>query len=117
MFLRSDTVKLNIGGVEIGGGSSISVQSMTNTDTRDASNTVKQILELEECGCDIVRVAVPDLQAANAVSEIKKKIHIPLVADIHFDYRLAIESVAMSVDNTPCTNLCIGVDHGKVHHY
>lgn len=98
MFLRSDTVKLNIGGVEIGGGSSISVQSMTNTDTRDASNTVKQILELEECGCDIVRVAVPDLQAANAVSEIKKKIHIPLVADIHFDYRLALECIRNGAD-------------------
>ena len=71
------------GNIVIGGGNPVSIQSMTNTDTRDASNTVKQILELEECGCDIVRVAVPDLQAANAVSEIKKKIHIPLVADIN----------------------------------
>lgn len=98
MYLRNDTVQLNIGGVKMGGGSQISVQSMTNTDTRDAQNTIKQIKKLEEAGCDIVRVAVPDMQAAEAVASIKKGISIPLVADIHFDYRLAIECIRNGVD-------------------
>ena len=73
MFLRNDTVKLNIGGVEIGGGSRISVQSMTNTDTRDAKSTIDQIKRLEEVGCDIVRVAVPDMQAAESILTIKSQ--------------------------------------------
>ena len=98
MYLRNDTVQLNIGGVKMGGGSQISVQSMTNTDTRDAKSTIEQINRLEEAGCDIVRVAVPDMQAAEAISFIKKGIKIPLVADIHFDYRLAIECIQNGVD-------------------
>ena len=89
-YRRSETRKINIGSVPMGGGSPISVQSMTNTDTRDIEATVRQILRLEEAGCDIVRVAVPDAEAASAVRAIKKAIHIPLVADIHFDYRLAL---------------------------
>ena len=98
MFLRNDTVKLNVGGVELGGGSKISVQSMTNTDTRDALSTIEQIKRLEEVGCDIVRVAVPDMQAAESILKIKRNINIPLVADIHFDYKLALECIKNGVD-------------------
>lgn len=74
------------------------VQSMCDTDTRDVKATVKQILELEKAGCEIVRVAVPDMAAAEAIGKIKKKIHIPLVADIHFDYKLALECVEQGID-------------------
>ena len=98
MYLRDETVQINIGGVKMGGNSQISVQSMTNTDTRDAQSTIKQIKRLEDAGCDIVRIAVPDMQAAEAVSSIKKSIKIPLVADIHFDYRLAIECIRNGAD-------------------
>lgn len=95
---RKITRTVDVGGVKIGGGHSISIQSMCNTDTRDAAATVKQILSLEEAGCDIIRVAVPDAEAAEAVGKIKKMIHIPLVADIHFDYRLALECIKNGVD-------------------
>lgn len=95
---RKITRTVDVGGVKIGGGNSISIQSMCNTDTRDADATVKQILSLEEAGCEIIRVAVPDAEAAEAVGEIKKMIHIPLVADIHFDYRLALECIKNGVD-------------------
>ena len=88
-----ETRKIKVGNIYIGGDSLISVQSMTNTDTRDVEATVKQILKLEEAGCDIVRCAVPDMIAAEAIKDIVKKIHIPLVADIHFDYRLALKSI------------------------
>lgn len=98
MFKRSETRPVSAGGVAIGGGAPVTVQSMTNTDTRDAGATVKQILALEKAGCDIVRVAVPDAAAAEAVREIKRKIHIPLVCDIHFDYRLAIACVDAGAD-------------------
>lgn len=97
-YRRNETRKINIGSVQMGGGSPISVQSMTNTDTRDIEATVRQILRLEEAGCDIVRVAVPDAEAASAVRAIKKAIHIPLVADIHFDYRLALTCLENGVD-------------------
>ena len=93
MFTRRETNVLNIGGVLIGGGNEIAVQSMTNTDTRDVRATVKQIRRLEEAGCHIVRVAVPDMEAAEAIEAIIKEIHIPLVADIHFDYRLALQAI------------------------
>lgn len=89
---------VNIGGVKIGGDNPIAIQSMCNTDTRDVKSTVKQILELEDAGCEIIRVAVPDMEAANAVSEIRKAIHIPLVVDIHFDYRLALECIKNGAD-------------------
>ena len=88
-----ETKKIRVGNIYIGGDSSVAVQSMTNTDTRDVEATVNQILELEKVGCDIVRCAVPDMIAAQAIKEIVKRIHIPLVADIHFDYRLALKSI------------------------
>lgn len=89
---------VNIGGVEIGGENLIAIQSMCNTDTRDVQSTVNQIIELENAGCEIIRVAVPDMEAAQAVANIKKQIHIPLVVDIHFDYRLAIECMKSGAD-------------------
>ncbi|MCR4718231.1 MAG: flavodoxin-dependent (E)-4-hydroxy-3-methylbut-2-enyl-diphosphate synthase [Firmicutes bacterium] len=89
---------VNAGGVKIGGENPVSVQSMTNTDTRDIKKTVEQINALASAGCEIVRVAVPDMQAAEAVREIKKKINIPLVCDIHFDYRLALECIKGGAD-------------------
>ena len=98
MFIRENTKAINVGGVKIGGGSKISVQSMTNKDTRNVAATVAQIKALEEAGCDIVRVAVLDMDAAEAIGEIVKKIHIPLVADIHFDYRLAIKCIESGAD-------------------
>lgn len=89
---------VNIGGVKIGGNYPVAVQSMCNTDTRDVKSTVSQILKLEKAGCEIIRVAVPDTEAAEAVGEIKKNIHIPLVADIHFDYRLALKCMENGID-------------------
>ena len=84
------TKKVYIGNVEVGGGSSVKIQSMNNTDTRDAKATLAQINELAECGCDITRVAIPDMAAAESLKEITSKSPIPVVADIHFDYRLAL---------------------------
>lgn len=90
--------QISIGDVKIGGGAPVSVQSMTITDTRDVDSTVSQIKRLEEKGCDIVRVAVPDMKAARALGAIRKSITIPLVSDIHFDYTLALESIKQGVD-------------------
>lgn len=90
---RKTTRKVKVGDINIGGDSSIKVQSMTNTDTRDIGATVAQILRLQEAGCDIVRCAVPDQKASDAIGQIVKEIGIPLVADIHFDYRLALSSI------------------------
>lgn len=90
---RRDTRKIKVGNIYIGGDSKIAVQSMTNTDTRDIEATVNQILRLEKAGCDIVRCAVPDMEAAEAIKEIVKRVNIPVVADIHFDYRLAIKAM------------------------
>jgi (E)-4-hydroxy-3-methylbut-2-enyl-diphosphate synthase len=90
--------QITLGGVKIGGGAPISVQSMTNTDTRDSSATVSQIKRLEEAGCEIVRVGVPDEAAAHAIANIKPQIAIPLIADIHFDYRLALVSLKSGAD-------------------
>ena len=84
------TKKVLIGNVEVGGGSSVKIQSMNNTDTRDAKATLAQIKELADCGCDITRVAIPDMEAAGALKEITSNSPIPVVADIHFDYRLAL---------------------------
>ena len=92
------TKQINIGGVPVGGGAPIPIQSMCNTRTDDVAATVAQIHRLEAAGCDIIRVAVPDQAAARAVGAIKEQIHIPLVVDIHFDYRLALESVAAGCD-------------------
>lgn len=96
-MIRKETKKIKVGDVYIGGESKIAIQSMTNTDTRDAKATINQILRLEEAGCGIVRCAVPDMEAAEAIKEIVKGIHIPLVADIHFDYRLALKAIENGV--------------------
>ena len=95
---RKNTRVVNIGGVLIGGNNPIAIQSMTNTKTEDVSATVNQILRLEEAGCGIIRCAVPTMEAAEAIGEIKKRVHIPVVADIHFDYRLAIAAMENGVD-------------------
>jgi (E)-4-hydroxy-3-methylbut-2-enyl-diphosphate synthase len=94
---RAKTRKIQVGNICMGGDSPISVQSMTNTDTRDVEATVSQILRLEEAGCDIIRCAVPDMEAGEALAKIIPQIHIPLVADIHFDYRLALKSIENGV--------------------
>jgi (E)-4-hydroxy-3-methylbut-2-enyl-diphosphate synthase len=98
MNKRRVTRAVNVGGVKVGGGADITVQSMTKTDTRDVAATVRQIHELEEAGCEIIRCAVPDMAAAKAMGEIKKQIHIPLIADIHFHYQLALECAQGGVD-------------------
>ena len=95
---REHTKEIHIGDRCIGGGNPILIQSMANTKTEDVAATVAQILELEKAGCDIIRVAVPTMEAAKAIAEIKKQIHIPLVADIHFDYRLAIAAMENGAD-------------------
>ncbi|MBR4755187.1 MAG: flavodoxin-dependent (E)-4-hydroxy-3-methylbut-2-enyl-diphosphate synthase [Lachnospiraceae bacterium] len=95
---RDNTKKVNIGGKVIGGGSPVAIQSMTNTKTEDVAATVAQIKALSKAGCDIIRCAVPTREAAAALSEIKKQIDIPLVADIHFDYKLAIAAMENGAD-------------------
>jgi (E)-4-hydroxy-3-methylbut-2-enyl-diphosphate synthase len=95
---RRKSIPIQIGNITVGGDAPIVVQSMTNTDTRDVFSTINQIRELEECDCEIIRVAVPDMQAAEAVKEIKNGISIPLIADIHFDYRLALAALKAGVD-------------------
>lgn len=95
---RENTKVVQIGDRKIGGGNPILIQSMTNTKTQDVAATVAQILELERAGCEIIRCTVPDMEAAQALSEIKKQIHIPLVADIHFDYKMAIAAMENGAD-------------------
>ena len=95
---RNLTKEVAIGNVKIGGENPVAIQSMTNTPTENADATVEQILRLEAAGCEIIRCAVPTMEAAEALREIKKRIHIPLVADIHFDYRLAIASIENGAD-------------------
>ncbi len=95
---RERTKVIQIGDRKIGGGNPILIQSMTNTKTEDVQATVAQILELERAGCEIIRCTVPTLEAARAISEIKKQIHIPLVADIHFDYKMAIAAMENGAD-------------------
>lgn len=98
MYKRSDTRKINIGGVTIGGGSPIAIQSMTNTETSDVEATVAQILALERAGCEIIRCTANTAEAAEAIDKIKERIHIPLVADIHFDYRMALIAMEHGAD-------------------
>lgn len=98
MMKRRISRPINIGNIAIGGGAPVVVQSMAKTDTRDAKATVRQIKQLERCGCQLVRVAVPDREAAEALPAIKKAIRIPLVADIHFDHRLALAAIDAGVD-------------------
>ena len=95
---RDHTKEVQIGNVTIGGGNPTRIQSMTNTKTEDVEATVAQILALEKAGCEIIRCAVPNMDAAKAIGEIKKQIHIPLVADIHFDYKLAIAAIENGAD-------------------
>lgn len=95
---RDHTKKIQIGNQVIGGGSPVLIQSMTNTRTEDVQATVSQILDLERAGCEIIRCTVPTLEAARALAEIKKQIHIPLVADIHFDYQMAIAAMENGAD-------------------
>ena len=98
MYTRNQTRVISIGDVKIGGGNPVAIQSMTNTKTENVEETVKQILALEKAGCQIIRCTVPTMKAAEAFTEIKKQIHIPLVADIHFDYRLAIAAMEHGAD-------------------
>ena len=95
---RKITRSVKVGNILIGGGNNVVIQSMCNTDTRNVKETVAQIKRLEEAGCEMVRVAVPDMEAAKAIGEIKKEISISLVADIHFDYRLALEAMEQGID-------------------
>lgn len=97
-MIRNRTKEVQIGNVRIGADNPIAIQSMTNTKTEDVEATVAQILALEKAGCEIIRCAVPTMEAARAIGEIKKQIHIPLVADIHFDYKLAIAAVENGAD-------------------
>jgi (E)-4-hydroxy-3-methylbut-2-enyl-diphosphate synthase len=98
MARRKKTRKIFVGSVPVGGGSPISVQSMTKTDTRDVKSTVRQIKSLQKAGCEIIRIAVPDLEAAKALGSIKKRVAIPVIADIHFDWRLALEAINQGVE-------------------
>lgn len=95
---RKKTRLIHVGNVPIGGGSPIAVQSMTKTDTRDVKSTVRQIKSLEDEGCEIIRIAVPDMVAAKAIGGIKRSVKIPVIADIHFDWRLALEVIRQGVD-------------------
>ncbi|MXY20755.1 MAG: flavodoxin-dependent (E)-4-hydroxy-3-methylbut-2-enyl-diphosphate synthase [Dehalococcoidia bacterium] len=107
MIQRRVTKALHVGDVKIGGDAPISVQSMTKTDTRDVSATVRQIRELEDAGCEIIRSAVPDMEAAEALAAIKRQIRIPLVADIHFHYQLALKALESGVD-------CLRLNPGNI---
>ena len=104
---RRVSKQIQVGNVAVGGDARVTVQSMTKTDTRDVAATVEQIRGLEEAGCDIVRAAVPDMEAAQALAEIKRRISIPLIADIHFHYQLALESLASGVD-------CLRLNPGNI---
>ncbi len=95
---RRESKQIQIGNIKIGGNAPISVQSMCNTDTRDVEKTVSQIKMLEEAGCELIRLAVLNKDAASAIKEIKKRVNIPIIADIHFDYRLAIQCIESGVD-------------------
>lgn len=98
MYKRTETRPINVGGIQIGGQNKVIIQSMTNTKTKDIESTVKQILDLEKSGCEIIRVACLDIEDAKAIKYIKEKIHIPIVADIHFDYKIAICAIESGVD-------------------
>lgn len=98
MYKRTETRPIKVGNVQIGGQNKVIIQSMTNTKTKDVASTVKQILELEKAGCEIIRVACLDMEDAKAIKDIKKQIHIPIVADIHFDYKIAICAIEAGVD-------------------
>ena len=98
MVAREKTREINVASVKIGGKNRVVIQSMTNTKTKDVDSTVEQILKLENAGCEIIRVACLDIDDAKAIKDIKNKIHIPIVADIHFDYKIALEAINSGVD-------------------
>lgn len=98
MYKRNETRKVMVGDVQIGGQNKVVIQSMCNTKTKNVKDTVEQILKLEKVGCEIIRVACLDIEDAKAIKEIKKQIHIPIVADIHFDYKIALEAIKAGVD-------------------
>lgn len=110
---RNETRQIVVGNVKIGGQNKVVIQSMTNTKTKDIENTVKQILDLEKAGCEIIRVACLDIEDAKAIKQIKKYIHIPIVADIHFDYKIALEAIKNGVNKIRINPGNIG-DEGKV---
>ena len=110
---RKNTRQIKIGGIPIGGGAQISVQSMTNTKTTDTAATITQINALTAAGCDIVRLAVPDMDAAKNLGSIVEKSPVPLVADIHFDYRLALEAINQGISALRLNPGNIG-DHERV---
>ena len=124
MYKRTETRPIYVGGVQIGGQNKVVIQSMTNTKTCDVESTVNQILELEKLGCEIIRVACPTIEDAIAISKIKEQIHIPIVADIHFDYKIALEAIKAGVDKVRINPGNIGdkekvkavVDKCKEHH-
>ena len=95
---RTNTRKVMVGNIQIGGQNKVVIQSMCNTKTKDVESTVRQILELEKAGCEIIRVACLDLEDAKAIKQIKAQIHCPIVADIHFDYKIALEAINAGVD-------------------
>ncbi|MCY4527766.1 MAG: flavodoxin-dependent (E)-4-hydroxy-3-methylbut-2-enyl-diphosphate synthase [Chloroflexi bacterium] len=107
MTSRRVSKQIHVGNVAVGGDARVTVQSMTKTDTRDVAATVAQIREVEEAGCDIIRCAVPDMEAAQALAEIKRQISLPLIADIHFHYQLALESLKSGVD-------CLRLNPGNI---
>ena len=98
MKARKRTKVIYVGGIPIGGRNPVIVQSMTKTDTADVKSTVRQIQSLEKSGCEIIRLAVPDMRAAKSLSKIRKSVHIPMIADIHFDWRLALEAIRQGID-------------------
>lgn len=98
MVKRNETRKIMVGNIQIGGQDKVVIQSMCNTKTKEVEKTVEQIIKLEESGCEIIRVACLDIEDAKTIKEIKKKIHIPIVADIHFDYKIALEAIEAGVD-------------------
>ncbi len=104
---RRVSKQIHVGSVAVGGDARVTVQSMTKTDTRDVAATVAQIREVEEAGCDIIRCAVPDMEAAQALAEIKRQISLPLIADIHFHYQLALEALKSGVD-------CLRLNPGNI---
>lgn len=112
--VRRKTRVCKVGNLKIGGNAPVVIQSMTNTRTQNVKATVRQILKLEKEGCELIRVAVPDFPAAKALKEIKKQIHIPLVADVHFDYRLALEAIKFGADKVRINPGNIGGDERVV---
>ncbi|MBT4483326.1 MAG: flavodoxin-dependent (E)-4-hydroxy-3-methylbut-2-enyl-diphosphate synthase, partial [Candidatus Latescibacteria bacterium] len=98
MYTRKETRSIMVRGIPIGGGNPVTVQSMTNTDTRNVTETVEQIRQLASAGCDMVRIAVPDRDAAEALHKIRREIDVPLIADIHFNHKLALLALEAGID-------------------